>query len=296
MIDFKRITLDDKRAISACLLDNRCPTCDFSFPNLYAWAPRFGTEFDVKDETLFLRFNENKSSHFYMMPVGKMPMKKRLEILLEDAASRNQPFVMKGVTCNMWDLMQEAMPNTFISQNDRDNAEYLYSAEKLATLSGKKLQKKRNHLNRFKADNPDWEYYPILTSQQIDECKAMLKVWDKITHDDEHNNYDYIATNIMLDNFNELDLKGGAIKVHGELIAFAVGSKLTPDTFVVHVEKAFGEINGAYTIINQQFAEHEGAGFKYINREEDMGIEGLRKAKLSYYPELLLEEAIVTLK
>ena len=100
----------------------------------------------------------------------------------------------------------------------------------------------------------------------------------------------------MLENFDLMELRGGAIKVNGKLVAFTIGGPLTDDTFVVHIEKAFGDINGAYTLINQQFMEHEASKFKYVNREEDMGLEGLRKAKLSYYPEIILEEGIVTFK
>lgn len=297
MINFKRITLEDKKDIDSCLAGNRCRTCDFSFANLYSWVPRFKTLFSVEDHTLFLRFQGDDNDLYYMMPVGKMPLTKSLAMLIEDAKANGHPFVMKGVTDRMWELIQEAMPDTFKREHDRDNAEYLYLAEKMISLSGKKMQKKRNHINRFKAENPHWEYYPLMTKVEIDECLFMLKEWSDAepSHDSEPD-YDYIATRNMLENFHALGLKGGALKVNGKMIAFTIGAPLTDDTFVVHVEKAYADINGTYTMINQQFAEHEAYAFTYINREEDMGIEGLRKAKMSYYPDILLEEGIVTFK
>lgn len=297
MIDFKRITLTDKKDIDACFMGNRCRTCDFSFSNLYSWVPKFKTQFSVIDQTLFLRFEGDINDYYYMMPVGKMPLSKSLPMIIEDAKTNGHKFVMKGVTTKMWALIQEAMPDTFQYEFDRDNSEYLYSAEKLITLSGKKLQKKRNHLNRFKADNPSWEYFPLTSNADRLECLDMLKQWDDIkTEQQANSDFDFIATKTMLENFEVMELKGGAIRVNGKMVAFTIGTQLTDDSFVVHVEKAFGDINGAYTIINQQFIEHEAANFTYINREEDMGIEGLRKAKMSYYPEILLEEGIVTFK
>lgn len=297
MIDFKRITLSDKKDIDSCFAGNRCRTCDFSFANLYSWAPKFKTQFSIIDHTLFIWLQGDNNDPYYMMPAGRMPLEKSLSMLIEDAKERGNKFVMKGVTTRMWEYIENAMPDTFKYEFDRKNAEYLYLAERLANLSGKKLQKKRNHINRFKADNPDWEYYPLTSQDEVMECLAMLEEWDNQMPDGvENSDFDYIATKTMLENFKTLELKGGAIKVNGKLVAFTVGAPLTDDTFVVHIEKAFGEINGAYTIINQQFVEHEASTFTYINREEDMGLEGLRQAKMSYYPDILLEEGIVTFK
>lgn len=296
MIDFKGITLADKKMIDSCFAGNRCRTCDFSFANLYSWTPKFRTQFSVIDHTLFLRFQGDNNEYYYMMPVGKMSLTKSLPMLIEDAKQNDRTFIMKGVTTKMWSLIQEAMPDTFKYEFDRDNAEYIYLSEQLINLSGKKLQKKRNHINRFKQDNPHWIYYPLTSAEEIGECIAMLDEWEGQTSETEGMDYDYKATRCMLENFELMELRGGAIKVNGKLVAFTIGGPLTDDTFVVHIEKAFGDINGAYTLINQQFMEHEASKFKYVNREEDMGLEGLRKAKLSYYPEIILEEGIVTFK
>lgn len=96
--------------------------------------------------------------------------------------------------------------------------------------------------------------------------------------------------------YRELELKGGALRVDGEIVAFTIGEELCEDTFVVHIEKAYADVQGAYPMINQQFVEHECTAYQYVNREEDTGAEGLRKAKLSYRPAFLEEKGIVTEK
>jgi len=293
MLSFKQIELTDKPKIDACLEGNTFRACDFCFTNMFAWNAKFKTRYDVHHKTLFLRFEESDGQIYYMMPIGPFPLKESIQLMKEDAQACNIPFQMKGISLRMWNIIQEEMPGEFEYFHDRNNDEYLYFSEKLISLSGKKLQSKRNHINRFKADNPNWEYFPLTSKDELQECAKMLEEWENIKENEKSLRYDHIATCLMLEHFDYLQLKGGAIRVNGKIIAFTIGEKLTEDTFVIHVEKAFGEINGAYTIINQQFVQHEASEFKYINREEDMGIEPLRKAKLSYQPDILLEESVL---
>lgn len=294
MIDYKQIELSDKVKIDTCLQGNTFRACDFCFTNMFAWNAKFKTQYDIKHKTLFLRFTEIDGQLYYMMPIGPMPVKEAINEMIADAKAHNIPFQMKGISLRMWEIIQKEMPGLFEFTHERNNDEYIYLSEKLITLSGKKLQSKRNHINRFKADNPDWEYFPITSQKELHECIKMLDEWENIKENtDKSLQYDYIATRLMLEHFDNLQLKGGAIRINGKIVAFTIGEQLTEDSFVVHVEKAFGEVNGAYTIINQQFIQHEASQFKYINREEDMGIESLRKAKQSYQPEILLEEGIL---
>jgi hypothetical protein len=297
-MNFKRVELSDKREIDACLEANTYRACDFSFTNMYAWNVKFNTVFAVKNKTLFLRFNETDGRIYYMMPIGKTPLKAAINELIADARQQNIPFLMKGVTPRMKESIEEAMPGIFDYTHDRNNDEYIYLSDKMIRLAGKKLQAKRNHINRFKKENPDWEYRPVLTQEDAMRCLHMLEEWEyaKNPQNAAALRYDFLATKLMLENLEKLELKAGAIRVNGKTVAFSIGERLTDDTFVVHVEKAFSEINGAYPIIAQQFAEHEAAGFTYINREEDMGLEPLRKAKMSYCPDILLQENIVQFK
>ncbi len=298
MIEFKPIALSDKTTIDICLQNNSYRACDFCFTNLYAWQAKFHTTFAVIHDTLFIRYNDCDAQLCYMMPIGKMALKEALQLIINDAKENNIPLVIKAITEEMWTCIQKEMFDTFTFVHDRDNDEYIYLTEKLISLTGKKLQAKRNHINRFKADNPDWHYFPLTTTKELNECSVMLDEWEdlNISKAEKSLRYDYLATKIMLNNFHYLQLKGGAVRVEGKIIAFTIGEELTKDTFVVHVEKAISGINGAYTIINQQFAEKELSNYTYINREEDMGLDYLRQAKMSYYPDILLKERIATLK
>ena len=295
MINFKPIELSDKKNIDAAFYGNTYRACDFCFTNLYSWNVKFKTTFAIVHQTIFLRFVDSDGQIYYMMPIGKMPLKEAFGLIMQDAKENKVPFQMKGITDRMWTNIEKEMPGQFRYINDRDNDEYIYLSEKLIKLSGKKLQSKRNHINRFKAENHDWEYFPLTSRKELDECIKMLDEWEdnNMPRGDKSLKYDYIATKVMLENFEYLQLRGGAVRVNGKIVAFTIGEPLTADSFVVHVEKAFGEMNGAYTIINQQFIEHEASEFKYINREEDMGFENLRKAKMSYYPDILLQEGIL---
>lgn len=295
MINFKQITLADKKDIDCCFQGNIYRACDFCFTNLFTWNACFKTVFAIEHRTVFLRFKDFDGQIYYMMPIGKMPLQDAFQLIMDDAKENGIPFQMKGITTRMWENIQKAMPDQYTWIPDRNNDEYIYLSEKLRTLSGKKLQSKRNHINRFKADNPDWEYFPLTSRKELDECLFMLDEWEEnnISKVDKSLRYDYIATKLMLEHFEYLQLRGGAVRVNGKIVAFTIGEPLTQDSFVVHVEKAFGDMNGAYTIINQQFIEHEASEFTYINREEDMGFENLRKAKMSYYPDILLEEGIL---
>jgi hypothetical protein len=298
MIDFKPIALADKNTIDSCLAGNTFRACDFCFTNLFAWQAKFKTTFAIINETLFIRYtDENDGKLCYMMPIGDMPLKEALQMIINDAKENNIPLIMKAVTRRMWLCIQKAMLDYFEWQHDRDNDEYIYLTEKLIHLQGKKLQPKRNHINRFQTEQNDWQYFKLEEEKDLQECSEMLDKWEdlNIAKAEKTLRYDYIATKIMLENFNYLKLTGGALRSNGQVIAFTIGEPLTKDTFVTHVEKAFGEINGAYPMINQQFTEHELSAFKYVNREEDMGLEYLRKAKLSYQPDILLQERILTI-
>ena len=299
MIEFKKITLSDKPIIDNCLKNNTFCSCNICFTNLVAWRAKFKTCFAVVDETLFVRYREENGECCYFLPIGKMPLKKSLALIMKDAEENNIPLLMKTVSDQMWERIEQEMPNTFQFSHDRDNDEYVYLTEKLISLKGKKLQSKRNHINHFKAENPDWGYSPISTIEELEECSEMLDKWEdlNIGKAEESLRYDYIAIKTMLENFHFLQLRGGIIRASGKIVAFTIGERLTDDTFVIHVEKAFGDVHGAYPIINQQFAENEvTTAYTYINREEDMGLEYLRKAKMSYYPDILLTARILRLK
>lgn len=295
MLQFKTIELKDKSLLDSYLLKADFRNCDFSFSNIFCWKNRYQTTYDIVNGFLVIRFiGPENNMPYYMMPLGTGNLAKVLDILIKDAESHGFPFGMLSVTNEMFKLLDKAMPDTFVFTPMRGAFDYIYETENLKGLVGKKYQSKRNHINKFKSDHPDFEFIPI-TKELIPACLEMQKQWciDNGCSDSDMLNSEAHAVRTALNNFEELQLSGGVIKTDGKLIAFSFGQQITDDTFGVHVEKA---LNGAYAIINQQIAEHVAYNFKYMNREEDLGIEPLRKAKMSYQPTILLEKGSVQLK
>jgi hypothetical protein len=172
--------------------------------------------------------------------------------------------------------------------------EYIYSSNDLIHLVGKKHQSKRNHIHKFQRTY-QWEYLPI-TPEIIPDCLELYKRWCKENggcNREQSLIAEGIATQKAFAHYEQLDLVGGALRIDGEILAYSYGQPLTADTFGVHAEKCLYKIDGGFAMMNQQFAEHNCTNYRYINREEDLGLESLRKAKLSYHPAFLLEKGVI---
>lgn len=295
MIPFKDITLADKDTITAFTMNSNRRNCDLSFSNLCSWRFLYDTKFAIIDGFLVFKFWAEEQLA-YMMPVGNGDLKAVLHDLIEDAHAEKQHFCMLGVCSCMRDDLEAILPGQFIFTEDRDYADYIYLRSDLATLKGKKFQAKRNHINRFRNLYPDHEYTPI-TPDLIQECIELEAEWCKVNHCDqqEGTGNERRALIYALHNFEALGLTGGILRVNGKIVAFTFGMPINHETFGVHVEKADTNIEGAYAMINNEFANRIPEQYIYINREEDLGIEGLRKAKLSYQPVTILEKYMVCL-
>ena len=163
----------------------------------------------------------------------------------------------------------------------------------MAYLKGKKYHGKRNHITNFKKNNPNWSF-EVLNRDNIQECIALHTEWIKNHEDDADYSFEFEAVLTAFENYEELGFLGGLIRVDGKVIAYTMGERHSDRLFVTHFEKAPAEIQGAYPIINQEFTKNCLMEYEYVNREEDLGIEGLRKAKQSYYPEIRLEKCVAT--
>jgi hypothetical protein len=238
---------------------------------------------------------KSEYSKGYSIPVGHGDLQAVAARLREDAHQRGWPLRLVAVPANKKEWLEEQFPGRFIFASNRDWADYIYTAESLRTLAGKKLHGKRNHINRFLENNPDWRYEPI-GPDNIDECIEMNRQWCIANHCEENESAQIEACSAKraLQNFEALGLRGGLLRVEGRVIAYSFGHPLGGDTFDVRVEKAFSEIQGAYPMMNQQFVLHNCEGFTYVNREDDTGDEGLRQAKLSYRPAILMEKYTAT--
>lgn len=296
MITFKDITIQDKDIITAYTMNSFHRNCDLSFSNLCSWRFLYHTKFAIiKDFLLFKFWAGNKL--VYMMPLGEGNLKDILDELIEDSRREGEPFCMLGVCSCLRANIEAAMPGEFEFTVDRDYADYIYLRSDLATLKGKKYQPKRNHINKFRNTYPNYEYAPI-TKDRIQECLELEAKWCKANNCDqqEGTGNERRALVYALNHFDELGLTGGILHVDGQIVAFTFGMPINQETFGTHVEKADTSIDGAYAMINYEFANHIPEQYIYINREEDLGIEGLRKAKLSYHPDIILEKYMACLK
>ena len=294
-LPFRKLELGDRAWILEKFKESNFQGCEYSFGNNFIWRNSYGLEvLDYKGFCFLVSTYEGRTAYSY--PVGTGDIKEAIEALIDDACCRNIPFILRGVTQERLDKLLDIFPDFFDYEIDRGESDYIYLTERLTTLSGKKLQAKRNHIARFK-DNPNWVYEPI-TRDNIDECIEFNHKWceENGCEDDPELQREYCAVVQSFKHFFELEFIGGLLRRDGEIIAFTMGEPLNSDTFVVHIEKAFHHIQGAYPMINQQFIINNCQDYKYVNREEDVGDEGLRKSKLSYYPDILLDKYRLRLK
>ena len=292
--DFKRPELEDKDLVNHYFFEAPGRSCERTFVNVFLWSRHYKVKFAMIEDALV--FRDESDGYAFSYPAGEPEAVKRaLEAVMEYCREHECPFRLYNVTPEHFDQMEKWFPGRFQIEYVRDVADYVYETEKLATLAGKKLHGKRNHINRFKALYPDWSYEKM-DDGNVEECFQMALKWRNQNgcDDDAEKNAEMCVTLNSLRLYKELGLRGGILRVNGEIAAFSMGEPLCSDTFVVHIEKAFAEIEGAYPMINQQFVQHECMDYTYVNREDDAGFEGLRKAKLSYRPAFMVEKGVVT--
>lgn len=278
MSEFKKAKIEDKEAIDLILKNCPCPSLEYNFTTLFLWQDIFNMEFKIEDDILYIRSGQNKKS--YLFPCGSGDLDNAIGNLLREENIRFYSLSEENKA-----YLGEKAPGRFEFCERRDDGDYVYLRESLATLKGKKLSAKRNHINRFVAENPDWKYEPI-TSANIKEAEKMHEKWCELVDDGTKHGLseESCAVKKALRYYDELNLSGGLIRANGEVVAFSLGDKLNDKTFLVHIEKAFANITGAYQIINREFVLHNCMDYEFVNREDDTGDESLRKAKLSYKP------------
>ncbi|MDR0757324.1 MAG: phosphatidylglycerol lysyltransferase domain-containing protein [Tannerella sp.] len=291
MLSFKPIDIEDRNIITSCIYPGNCMNCDFSFANMCSWRFVYKSEFAVSDGFLLIRFFAGEKRRGYMYPVGSGDLRHVVGLLEDDARAGGYPLWIFGVTPDAKRELENCLPGEFAYTFDPDYFDYVYLRTDLAALSGKKYQSKRNHVNRFKKQYR-YEYIPI-TSDVIPLCMNLESKWfqaNSAKDDVDGLRLESRSMRFALNHFDELGLTGGAIAVDGEIVAFTYGSPINHCTFGVHVEKANIRYDGVFSLINQEFASHIPEQFIFVNREEDLGIPGLRRAKQSYHPAILLEK------
>lgn len=296
--DFRRPTLEDKDVIQKYLNMSPERSCDRTFANIYLWAKHYKVDFGLFENVVL--FHDKRKKYKFAFPAGAPEdARHAIESLMKMAEDEGEEFSLYSITREQFEQLEEWFPGKFQIEYNRDLSDYVYETEKLALLKGKSYHGKRNYINRFKINfENNWQYEKI-TDDNVEECFQMALKWrnNNGCDEDEDKNAEMCVALNSLRLLHELELEGCLIRANGEVVAFAMGERVTDDTFIVHIEKAFSNVEGAYAIVNQQFVENNMIGrFKYVNREEDVGQEGLRIAKTSYKPVFLIDKGLVTIK
>lgn len=288
MIEFKPVRLEDRAVIERYTMPSGISNCDLAFANMYCWQAVYHSAWAEVGGFLVIRFHIDGGEKIgYMQPVGKGDFAPIVPALREDAHAHGQRLRIIGLTDEGREMIRRMHIGQFAFESDRAMEDYVYLADDLRNLPGRRYQPKRNHINRFTADYPDYRY-EVLTPGRFGECMALEREWRR-AHEGHTSELcaEQRAMQRGFEHFDELGMIGGCIYVGDRLAAFTYGSAVNDHTFDTHVEKASTEFDGAFTVINKLFAQHLPARFTHINREEDLGLEGLRRAKLSYHPAFL---------
>ena len=295
MLEFTEVTLRDKDRLSAILQNEKHRGCEYTFGNIVIWKGVYETKVAfIKERGAVIRHGSHGAG--YLFPVGEYNLRDVITAMMEDAARVGEEFRIFGADMSDFEMLQEEFFGKFRYKQERDYAEYVYLSENLRELKGRKYHQKRNHISRFLQNNPNHEF-KIIDRDSIAKVRAMNDEWCALYGCSENDNMsdEQCATQRAFENFFELGFDGGFIESEGRVVAYSMGEPITGDTYCVHIEKAFHEIQGSYAMINREFARRFCEGYTYINREDDVGEEGLRKAKLSYHPEFLTEKLTVTI-
>lgn len=261
--------------------------CEFSIGNIFLWNDVNRLHCAIVDDVLVYRTINGKSAVYSPICLPDN-ISDFVKILESDAKDNGCSFTLNNLSASMAERLREFCGDEFDFEYDRADSDYIYSVEDLINLSGTKYHSKKNNLNKFIKNN---EFvYEEISRENIAECIAMKNKWAEKKPDSSDYQEELLILDRAFAEYEKFDFIGGLIRIKGEVVAFSFGDELCKDTFVTHFEKAYDDIPGLYQAINQQFAVNSISGYQYVNREDDMGIEGMRKAKMSYKPVYLLDK------
>lgn len=288
---WKKVDIDSKEVIDS-YTKNKFRINDFSFTNLFLWSYGENMEYEEEDGVLTIR-GYYCNNEYYFMPLVKGINEesiKKIKEKIRKILSENKPIGY------FTEEFKNILEGDFNFLEDRDYFDYVYLVEDLAHLKGRKYSKKRNRINLF-LKNYNYSYENI-NSKNVNEVLEFQKKWyeNHISNLEEKEilKNETVGIENILKNFDKLDVKGGVLRVDGEIVAYTIGELISPEMVVIHVEKAMTEFSGSYQAINSLFLQNEFLNIKYVNREDDFGDEGLREAKQSYYPCELIKKYSLT--
>lgn len=321
----KRITLKDKEVFDKYFLNRNTYNSEFTFTNLFIWRDSYDVKFAEVLDSLCIFISNLYGERWFLFPVGvDLSDTDKIRKILGECLEYFNEIQIEPVFC-LWHeeletVLSEIYPEEWDVLENRDDFDYVYNVRNMINLSGRKLRKKKNHINRFKREYCGrWKYRPLVLNDK-DECMKLFEKWKSRKLTEKYGSYDpnidfecacsnemdkddYIshesetkAIMELLGTWEQLDIVGGCIEVDGHMAAFSFGERLNDEYAVIHFEYADISYPGSFAIMNQEFLKNEWNSFKYIVREEDMGICGLRFAKMSYVPDHFVKKYIAVCK
>ena len=291
MLEFKSISAGDFESYNKYRELDPTNASEGVFATMFIWNDYYNLELAENGEFLFIKFNIENKKPSYFFPIGKGNIENAVKELSEYASSQNEKLSFRLVSAENAEKLKRISGKRFSFTETRDCFDYVYITEKMISLSGKKLHSKRNHLNYF-LDNYNYEYLKVETPELLEECRRKALDWVSSKKKNK-NSFELGAMQRYFENYFKFSQKGAVIKIDGNIAAMSFGERLNSNMALIQVELADENYRGAYQAINKLFCENEWKDCMYVNREEDMGIEGLRRAKTSYQPEFLVEKFIV---
>lgn len=295
MLEFKEPKIEDKQWVDECLKHANSLNCEYSFGNVFVWKNVYNTKICHYKDFFICRWGKNNDIS-YSLPLGEGNFTEAINEIINDAKALGTVPNIYGVTDGYLVMLKESFTGKFDYKYDDAFSDYVYSTEKMANLIGKKYHGKRNHINNFKKNYPNWSF-EIINESNIPDCIEFHTKWIKQRVENAENDEDFSlefeAVLCAFENYDDLGFIGGIIRADGEVVAYTMGEpNMMNNCFITHFEKANADIQGAYPIINQEFTKNCLTEYEFVNREEDLGLESLRKAKQSYYPEILLKKCV----
>ena len=293
---FKKLCLEDKNSIDKYVSPYKFLSCEYSFTSLYIWKDACDIQFAIYKQALILKKKDFEGNYHFMQPLGyvREDLGEIIEKLKEYRDENDMKYLFKDLEESFIEEFNVLLndKSKVCIQEDRDNFDYLYEAKKLMTFSGKKLHSKKNHYNAF-IKTYNYEVVEINDERVIKDVSDVAEKWYKETNEkDIKLYYELLAIKDIVNNMNLLNLNGVAVYVEGKVAAFSIGESLNEKLAVIHIEKGDKNINGIYSFIAKTLIDKCFNNAEIINREQDLGIDGLRKSKMSYYP-LKLEKKFI---
>lgn len=291
MLEYKLVTIEDKDWVDSIFKECNRRGNEYTFANLFDWSKPMNIKIaKFEDNIIFKHFQK---SSVYSCPIGNGNLPEAIRMILKESHDNNEKLQLVNMDEFDAKILEEHFPGQFSISEKRSDFDYIYESSDLSQLAGKKYHGKRNHISKFLKLYPDWRYEAI-DENNISTAKKMSEVWYNraLITKEKSIELERQAVNNAFQYYFQMDLTGGILFVGNDPVAYTFGSPSCSDTIVVHAEKALIEYECAYTMVNCEFAKSVASDYKYINREDDMGLEGLRIAKLSYRPSFFYKRFI----